>query len=66
MPARKVEPCRAQEAALIAALKPPVHALDLRSMQRANLAADRAIDKRTPDDIARGLDAEIGTRMPKR
>jgi osmoprotectant transport system permease protein len=61
-----VSPRHAKDAALIAALTPLVGALDLATMQRANLMADRAIDKRTPDDIARGLDAEIGKRAPKR
>ena len=54
-----VSPQHAKDAALIAALMPLVHALDLRTMQRANLAADRAIDKRTPDDI-RAFYAELG------
>lgn len=60
-----VSPQHAKDAALLAALRPLVGALDLHTMQRANLAADRAIDKRTPDDIARGLDAEISKRMSR-
>jgi osmoprotectant transport system permease protein len=54
-----VSQAHASDAALIAALKPLVGAIDLATMQRANLLADQASDKRSPDQIARMLDAEI-------
>ncbi len=57
-----VSRAHAADARLIAALKPLVGALDLSTMQRANLMADRDTDKRTPDEIASTLDAGIAAR----
>jgi len=56
----------AADAGLFAALKPLVGAIDLAAMQRANLMADRDIDKRAPDEIARDLDAQIAARRLSR
>jgi osmoprotectant transport system permease protein len=56
-----VSPAHSADAALIAALKPLVGAIDLATMQRANLMADRAGDKRSPDQIAQMLNGEIST-----
>ncbi|HEY2446596.1 MAG TPA: ABC transporter permease/substrate-binding protein [Rhizomicrobium sp.] len=61
-----VSPAHARDAKLLAALRGLVGSLDLSTMQRANLMADRPIDKRTPEDIARDLDAQITKRAPKR
>jgi osmoprotectant transport system permease protein len=52
-------PSHAHDAALIAALKPLVGAIDLSAMQQANLMVDRDTDKRTPAQAARWLDARI-------
>lgn len=57
-----VSPTHAADKRLIAALKPVVGAIDLATMQRANLMADRNTDKRTPEDIALELDAAITKR----
>lgn len=54
-----VSQAHASDAALTAALEPLVGAIDLATMQRANLMADRASDKRSPDQIAHMLDREI-------
>lgn len=54
-----VSPERAHDAAFIAALAPLVGSISLAEMQQANLMADRAIDKQTPEDIARELDTAI-------
>jgi osmoprotectant transport system permease protein len=57
-----VAPIRAGDAPFIAALKPLVGAIDLPEMQHANLMADRDVDKRTPEEIARDFDAAIRNR----
>ncbi|HLY07083.1 MAG TPA: ABC transporter permease/substrate-binding protein [Rhizomicrobium sp.] len=49
----------ASDAALIAALKPLVGAIDLGTMQRANLMVDRSTDKLTPEHVASMLNARI-------
>ncbi|HEY8947321.1 MAG TPA: ABC transporter permease/substrate-binding protein [Rhizomicrobium sp.] len=49
----------AQDAKLLAALKPLVGAIDLKTMQQANLMVDRQTDKQTPEAAARWLDAKI-------
>lgn len=54
----------AADAALLAALKPLVGAIDLGAMQRANLMVDRATDKLTPEEVARMLDNGISNRRP--
>jgi osmoprotectant transport system permease protein len=55
-----VAPKRAHDAKFIAALKPLIGAIDLKTMQQANLMVDRDTDKRSPEDVARWLDSEIG------
>ncbi|HEY3779348.1 MAG TPA: ABC transporter permease/substrate-binding protein [Rhizomicrobium sp.] len=55
-----VSPVHGHDARLIAALKPLVGAISLSVMQRANLMADRDIDKLAPEAIAAWLDASIG------
>jgi osmoprotectant transport system permease protein len=57
-----VSPTRANDAKFISALQSLVGAIGLGRMQRANLMADREIAKRSPEDIAAGLDAEIADR----
>jgi osmoprotectant transport system permease protein len=57
-----VSPARANDANFIAALKPLLGAIDLVRMQRANLMADREIDKQSPEEIAARLDALVAHR----
>jgi osmoprotectant transport system permease protein len=57
-----VSPARANDANFIAALKPLVGAIDLARMQRANLMADREIDKQSPEEIAAGIDSFVAHR----
>jgi osmoprotectant transport system permease protein len=52
----------ASDAALFAALKPLVGAINLGEMQRANLMVDQASDKRTPEAVAQILNAGISAR----
>jgi osmoprotectant transport system permease protein len=52
-----VSSAHADDAKLIAALKPLVGAIDLSTMQRANLMVDR--DKRTPADVAGWLEERL-------
>jgi osmoprotectant transport system permease protein len=54
-----VSPAHANDSALLAALKPLVGAIDLATMQRANLTVDRDTDKRSPQEVAQGLDKMI-------
>ena len=61
-----VSPAQAGDARLIAALKPLLGAIDLTTMQQANLMADRDVGKRTPAEIAAGLDAAISVRTLRR
>ncbi|MGN6517469.1 MAG: ABC transporter permease/substrate-binding protein [Rhizomicrobium sp.] len=49
----------AHDAKLIATLNPLIGAIDLKTMQQANLMVDRQTDKRTPEDVARWLDTKI-------
>jgi len=51
---------KAEDAALIEALRPLIGAIDVGLMQRANLMVDRSEDKRTPRDAARWLAERIG------
>jgi osmoprotectant transport system permease protein len=57
-----VSPEHAHDAPLLAALKPLIGAIDLSTMQRANLSVDRDTDKRTPNEVGRMLDSEITRR----
>jgi osmoprotectant transport system permease protein len=57
-----VSPAHANDSALLAALKPLVGAIDLATMQRANLTVDRDTDKRSPQEVAQGLDKMISDR----
>ncbi len=50
-----VSPRHANDAKLLAALKPLVGAIDLPTMQRANLMVDRSDDKKTPEQAAAWL-----------
>ncbi len=54
--------CRPRHAGddkLLAALKPLIGAIDLSTMQRANLMVDRPDDKRTPEQAASFLDSRL-------
>lgn len=54
-----ISPKHAHDAKLIAALKPLIGAIDLKTMQQANLMVDRDSDKKSPEETARWLDAKI-------
>ena len=54
-----ISPKHAHDEKLIAALKPLIGAIDLKTMQQANLMVDRDSDKKTPEETARWLDAKI-------
>jgi osmoprotectant transport system permease protein len=56
-----VSPAHATDTRLLSALKPLIGAIDLKTMQRSNLMVDRDTDKRSPDQVAAGLDTQIGT-----
>ncbi len=56
-----VSKAHASDAALRAALEPLIGAIDLGTMQHANLMVDRTVDKRTPEEAARILDSGIQT-----
>lgn len=60
-----VSASHAADATLIAALRPLIGAIELGTMQRANLMADRDSDKRAPENIARDLDAAISDRTAR-
>ena len=49
----------AHDPKLLAALKPLIGAIDLKTMQQANLMVDRQTDKLTPEAVARWLDAKL-------
>lgn len=55
-----VSPRRANDRALLAALRPLVGAIDIALMQQANLRADRTENKETPAAAARWLWSQIG------
>jgi osmoprotectant transport system permease protein len=61
-----VSPAQAGDTRLIATLKPLLGGIDLSTMQRANLMADRDLGKRTPAEIAASLDAAISMRTLRR
>jgi osmoprotectant transport system permease protein len=61
-----ISPARAHDANFIAALKPLLGAIDLAHMQRANLMADRATGKRSPEEIAAGFAADIAAHRLQR
>ena len=54
-----VSPGHANDTALVHALKPLIGAIDLTTMQRANLMVDRADDKRSPQQTARWLEQRL-------
>ncbi|HEY5048200.1 MAG TPA: ABC transporter permease/substrate-binding protein [Rhizomicrobium sp.] len=62
-----VSPAHAHDRSLLAVLKPLIGAIDLATMQRANLMVDRQTDKLSPAEVARMLDTEITrrTEIPK-
>ncbi|MEJ0042581.1 MAG: hypothetical protein WDM81_10355 [Rhizomicrobium sp.] len=49
-----------QRRPLIAALQPLVGAIDLATMQKANLMVDRPDDKKSPAEAAQWLEKQIG------
>ncbi len=55
-----VSPAHANDARLIAALQPLVGAIDLATMQKANLMVDRPDDKKSPAEAAQWLEKQIG------
>ena len=57
-----VGPAHAHDAALLAALRPLVGAIDLATMQKANLMVDRDQDKQTVAQTARWLDRRLTPR----
>jgi osmoprotectant transport system permease protein len=54
-----ISPKHAHDAKLIAVLKPLIGAINLATMQQANLMVDRDSDKKSPEETARWLDAKI-------
>lgn len=54
-----VSPAHANDAAFIDALKPLLGAIDLKTMQQANLMVDRPDDKKSPDEAARWLEGKL-------
>lgn len=54
-----VSPKYAHDVKLIAALKPLLGKIKLKTMQRANLMVDRETDKRSPRDAARWIETQI-------
>jgi osmoprotectant transport system permease protein len=54
-----ISPKHAHDAKLIATLKPLIGAIDLKTMQRANLMVDRDVNKLSPEETARWLDSKI-------
>jgi osmoprotectant transport system permease protein len=57
-----ISPRRAHDARLIAALRPLVGAIDVRTMREANYSVDRDSQKLTPAQAAQALWAKIETR----
>ena len=57
---------RAKDPDFNAALRPLIGGISLATMQRANLMADRDVDKRTPEQIAQTLDSAITARSARR
>jgi osmoprotectant transport system permease protein len=54
-----VSPQHANDERFLTALKPLIGAINLTAMQHANLEVDRDTDKRSPEQVARELDAMI-------
>jgi len=54
-----VSPKHAQDQKLLSALRPLIGAIDLATMQRANLMVDQANDKQTPEQTAKWLAAHL-------
>ena len=54
-----VSPGHANDAALLRTLKPLIGAIDLSTMQRANLMVDRVDDKQSPQQTARWLEQRL-------
>jgi osmoprotectant transport system permease protein len=54
-----VSPRHANDDKFLAALKPLIGALDLKTMQQANLMVDRPNDKRTPEQAAEFLEKRL-------
>ncbi len=54
-----VSPARAKDERFLAALKPLIGAIDLKTMQQANLMVDRESDKKTPEEAARWIEERL-------
>jgi osmoprotectant transport system permease protein len=54
-----VSPQRAKDEKFLAALRPLIGAIDLKTMQQANLMVDRQTDKRTPEQTAQWLSSKL-------
>ncbi|HJW41229.1 MAG TPA: ABC transporter permease/substrate-binding protein [Rhizomicrobium sp.] len=54
-----VSPAHARDEGFLAALKPLIGAIDLKTMQQANLMVDRTDDKQTPQEAAHWLEGRI-------
>ena len=55
-----VSPRHAGDDRFLAALKPLIGSIDLKTMQQANLMVDRPDDKKTPEETASWLERRIG------
>jgi osmoprotectant transport system permease protein len=55
-----VSPRHANDDRFLAALKPLIGSIDLKTMQQANLMVDRPDDKKTPEETASWLERRIG------
>jgi osmoprotectant transport system permease protein len=55
-----ISPERAEDARLLAAVRPLIGAIDVGAMQAANLSVDRDVDKLRPDQAARDLARAAG------
>jgi len=55
-----ISPRHANDDRFLAALKPLIGSIDLKTMQQANLMVDRPDDKKTPEEAASWLERRIG------
>jgi len=54
-----VSPQRAKDEKFLAAIRPLIGAIDLKTMQRANLMVDRETDKKTPEQAAAWVEQQL-------
>jgi osmoprotectant transport system permease protein len=54
-----VSPQRAKDEKFLSALRPLIGAIDLKTMQQANLMVDRETDKKTPEEAAKWVEQQI-------